>query len=132
MPRFKLRWTPRRVILVSCVLVAIAAPPALSGPSGGSAALPAGCSNRVAIAYYSDGNSAGALSAPIACANTTGYGGAETAVQIAPNGILVQEPAILWPGALGSGIGPADAPGPHYTMAYSNTSGLAVSSSKGQ
>ena len=100
-------WTRSQVVLAASGLVAVlAAPVALEvGSRAQSSTLLPGCAaDRVAVAFHADGSSADGTGAPITCATNTGYGGAETAVSVAPNGDLVVEPAILSPGLAGTGI----------------------------
>src|SRR6266568_3892346 len=101
------RWRASRRGLVGwgalALFVSSAVLSAASGVSGSG--LPAGCAaDRVAAGFHADGSSVHGSGAPIVCANNTGFGGAETAISVAPNGDVVVEPAILAPGLLGTGV----------------------------
>jgi hypothetical protein len=76
--------------------------------SGGCAAARAG------LAFHGDGTVVRPQPsrAPVPCATTTGFGGAETRVVVTSDGTVVYEPAILTPGTGGTAYAPG-APGPH-------------------
>ncbi|HUC37655.1 MAG TPA: sialidase family protein [Acidimicrobiales bacterium] len=150
-----------RPMVLLCVLMALVMPLALRAVSPtsrvtlSSTSLPPGClgdpeqgftytSPREASAFYSNGSAAPSAGAPYVCANNTNYGGAESTVQVAPNGDVVEEPAMTAPGLLGTGA-VADAPGtvptgtpagsatvPRDDWAFASTSGLVVSKDGGK
>src|SRR2546430_3502760 len=104
---------------------------ATAGGSTGAAApppLPPGCApDRSAVAYHSDGSSAHPSRVPVTCAVSTGFGGRESQIKVAPDGDVVEEPAMTSPGLLGTGV-IDNSPGPRPEEGNLNTSGLAVRS----
>ena len=67
--------------------------------------------------------------APVPCLVATGYGGSETQLAVTRDGTVVYEPAILTPGAAGTGYA-AGAPGPQPSTQLS-PGGLSLSSDGG-
>src|SRR4051794_34491386 len=63
-------------------------------PAAGSAT-PRGCSTTKAVAFSSDGRARARSAAPLTCIGYTGYGGDESHIRVAPNGMVVQEPALV-------------------------------------
>src|SRR5207245_12281 len=80
----------------------------------GTTGPPAGCSStRVAVAYDASGKplSPKAPGAPAPCMVATGYGSAETHISVTGDGSVVEQPAAVEPGLLGTDVLPG-APGP--------------------
>ena len=98
----------------------------LSTGQAHAAALGAGCdTSRTAVAFHSDGSPADALGAPVPCAVATGFGGAESRMAVAPDGDLMETPAIL-------GVEPT-APGqPTPEVVLSSNSGIGWSQNGGR
>ena len=91
---------------------------------------PACAPGTPAVAHDAAGNILSFAAVPIACATLTGFGGAETHIRVASNGTVVEQPAVIVPGILGTGFVPG-APGPHPETQLS-VAGLAVSHDAGK
>ena len=57
-----------------------------------------------AIAHDGAGNPVAMSAPPTMCASRTGFGGAETHIRVARDGWIVEEPAVMTPGLLGTGF----------------------------
>lgn len=112
-------------------LAALAGLALLPWCGAGAATLPPGCAaERPAVAYHADGSvQHPAGPAPLVCVVRTGFGGAETHLRVARNGTLIEEPAVLTPGLLGTGF-LAGLPGPRPQTQLS-PAGLALSADAG-
>src|SRR5438094_581791 len=88
-----IRW--RALIVVSGLLVALVAPAAYSRTSPSSD--PGCATGPLAVAYHADGSAQFVPRRPVSCAVTTGFAGAETQIKAAPNGTLIEEPAMIHP-----------------------------------
>src|ERR1700752_1923008 len=78
---------------------------------------------RPAAAYYPDGSPAEATGAPVPCGVKTGFGGAESRVATAPNGDILQTPAIAGAGLFGTPL-PAPPGTPTYEFVFTQNSGI--------
>ncbi|MGH7857392.1 MAG: hypothetical protein ACREQY_08680, partial [Candidatus Binatia bacterium] len=96
----------------------------LAGSHASAAAAVECDASRPAVAYRSDGTTVSPSSAPIPCAGTTGYGGFETRIVVAPNGDVAVLPAVtdVPPPPLGSGL---------ESGVITNATGLALSPDQG-
>jgi hypothetical protein len=90
----------------------------------------AGCDDgRLAVAFHSDGSIVNASQVPNPCAVTTGFQGAESLIKVAPDGTILEEPAIIHAGPLGSvNVTP---PRPRFDS-FESYAGLAVSGNNGK
>jgi hypothetical protein len=93
-------------------------------------ALPPGCdAQHRAVAHYADGSAAVTATRGLRCVSRSGFGGAETHIRVTPRGTVLEEPATLVDGLLGTGFVPG-APGPHPQTQLS-VAGFAVSRDAG-
>ena len=130
-----------RLLGVAVVAALFAAPAAYSATSHGGAATGSllGCdTGHPAEAFYSDGAIAATSDSVVPCAVATGYGAAESQIQVAPNGTLYVTPAMTTqpglgyvdPGAVG-GVNQTGTAVPSRQEAGANASGMAVSTDNG-
>src|SRR5581483_3315525 len=90
-----------------------------------------GCTARAAVAYDATGHRSPSQppNHPVVCSDETGFGTVETHVAVTRSGAVVQDPAVVTPGLLGTGFVPG-APGPRPQQPTS-PAGLAVSQDHG-
>jgi hypothetical protein len=94
-------------------------------------ALGPGCdTSRPAVAHYADGTLASSSGAPVTCSVTTGYGGAEPHLEVAPTGEVVLYPAGLAGGTAGQGV-PGPDVGQVESHMFANTWGMLSTSDLG-
>jgi hypothetical protein len=80
----------REFLVVAFACVVMSGWPAQAAPLG------VGCdTSRTAVAFHSDGSPADQPGAPVPCAAMTQYGGAESRMAVAPDGGLMETPAIV-------------------------------------
>src|ERR1041385_5411284 len=91
---------------------------------------PATCEpGTAALAHDAQGNALTFAATPIACAQRTGFAGAETHIRVAPDGTVVEQPAVILAGFLGTGFIPGlEGPRPQSQL---SAAGLAVSNDEG-
>lgn len=116
----------RTYLVISLLLVSCGQSSGIPASNAPAAAQASCLPGTPAIAHDSDGNPVAAAGpAPVMCASRTGFGGAETHIRIARDGWIVEEPAVMTPGLLGTGFLPG-IPGPKPETQLS-IAGLAVS-----
>src|SRR5437773_9080910 len=80
-----------------------------------------GCdSSHLAVAHYADGTLASSSGAPVTCSVTTGYGGAESHIEVSPDGVVAAWPASTAKGTGGSGVGPDGPDGTAQSHTFNN------------
>jgi len=116
------RWPLLGVLaLVSCGQ-STGLPLAVSPAADAAACMP----GTSAVAHDGAGKPLATSEAPTMCASRTGFGGAETHIRVARDGWIVEEPAVMTPGLLGTGF-LSGIPGPKPETQLS-PAGLVVSS----
>src|SRR5438552_329261 len=117
-----------RVAVVGISLLALLG---VVGVGAGRTQTTDGCGVNAPVAHHAGGVivSPSPAGGPVACGETTGFGGSESRINVTNDGAAIYEPAVVTPGPLGFGYA-LDAPGPR-TQTSASPAGLAVKGAGG-